>query len=77
MILALCAGFSTRFWIDADESIQLGLSLFIVIGWLWVSEAIHISVTALLIPVLAVGAVLLLTGSGALKFREFVAKTSF
>jgi sodium-dependent dicarboxylate transporter 2/3/5 len=54
LILALCAGFFVRYWVDADESIQLGLSIFTVIGWLWVSEAIHISVTALLIPVLAV-----------------------
>jgi sodium-dependent dicarboxylate transporter 2/3/5 len=54
LLLALCLGFSTRYWVDADESIQLGLSIFIIIGWLWVSEAVHISVTALLIPVLAV-----------------------
>lgn len=54
LILALCAGFSVRYWVAADESIQLGLSIFIVIGWLWVSEAVNISVTALLVPVLAV-----------------------
>jgi sodium-dependent dicarboxylate transporter 2/3/5 len=54
LFLALCAGFSVSYWVEADESIQLGLSIFIVIGWLWVSEAVNISVTALLIPVLAV-----------------------
>jgi len=54
VILALCAGFSVRYWVEADISIQLGLSIFIVIGLLWVSEAINISVTALLVPVLAV-----------------------
>jgi sodium-dependent dicarboxylate transporter 2/3/5 len=53
LILALCAGFSVRYWAETDESIQLGLSIFIIIGWLWVSEAVNISVTALLIPVLA------------------------
>jgi len=54
LVLAFAAAYSVRYWVDADDSIQLGLSLFIVIGWLWVSEAIHISVTALLVPVLAV-----------------------
>ncbi|MFA9418839.1 MAG: DASS family sodium-coupled anion symporter [Gammaproteobacteria bacterium] len=54
LMLALCAGFSVRYWVEADESIQLGLSIFIVIGWLWVTEAINISVTALLVPLLAV-----------------------
>ncbi|MCP4009241.1 MAG: SLC13/DASS family transporter [Proteobacteria bacterium] len=54
VILALCAGFSVRHWVEADASIQLGLFIFVVIGWLWVSEAVNISVTALLVPVLAV-----------------------
>ena len=52
--LALIAGYSVRFWVDADPAIQNGLSIFIIAGWLWVSEALHISVTAMLIPVLAV-----------------------
>jgi sodium-dependent dicarboxylate transporter 2/3/5 len=54
LILAICAGYSVSYWVEAEESIQLGLSIFIVIGWLWVSEAVNISVTALLIPALAV-----------------------
>ena len=54
VILAFSAAYSVRYWVDADASIQTGLSIFIVIGWLWVSEAINISVTALLVPVLAV-----------------------
>lgn len=32
---------------------QLGLGLFACIAWLWLSEALHLSVTALLVPVLA------------------------
>jgi len=54
VILAFSAAYSVRYWVDADASIQTGLSIFIIIGWLWVSEAINISVTALLVPVLAV-----------------------
>jgi len=54
VILAFSAAYSVRYWVDADASIQSGLSIFIVIGWLWVSEAINISVTALLVPILAV-----------------------
>lgn len=54
IVLALLAGYSVRFWVDAAPEIQAGLSIFIIAGWLWVSEALHISVTALLIPVLAV-----------------------
>jgi len=54
LLLAIGAGYSVSYWAEADESIQLGLSIFIVIGWLWVSEAVNISVTALLIPALAV-----------------------
>jgi hypothetical protein len=34
LILALCAGFSVSYWTEAEESIQLGLSIFIIIGWL-------------------------------------------
>ena len=65
-MLALCAGFSVSYWAEADESIPLGLSMFIIIGWLWVSEAVNISVAALLKPVLAVL-------SGLLLVREAVA----
>jgi sodium-dependent dicarboxylate transporter 2/3/5 len=54
LVLALSAGLSVKYWVEADQSIQTGLSIFIFVGWLWVSEAINISVTALLVPVLAV-----------------------
>ncbi len=54
LVLAFSAAYSVRHWVEADASIQLGLFIFVVIGWLWVSEAVNISVTALLVPVLAV-----------------------
>lgn len=38
---------------DAERQVQLGLGLFTCIAWLWLSEAIHISATALMVPLLA------------------------
>lgn len=54
LALALLAAYSVRFWVDADPAVQTGLAIFIIAGWLWVSEALHISVTAMLIPILAI-----------------------
>lgn len=38
-----------------EEKANLGLSLMVFIGVLWLTEAIHITITAFLIPILAVG----------------------
>ena len=54
LIAAMLVSLSLRFWLDVDEKTQAGLSIFIFIGWLWISECLDISVTALLIPILAV-----------------------
>ncbi len=54
IIAAMIVSYSVRFWVSADENTQLGLSIFIFIGWLWVSECLNITITALLIPVLAI-----------------------
>jgi sodium-dependent dicarboxylate transporter 2/3/5 len=35
------------------EALRLGLALFVLIGGLWMTQAIHLSVTALLVPLLA------------------------
>lgn len=37
-----------------EKNITLGLSILIFIGILWLTEAIHITVTAILVPILAV-----------------------
>ncbi len=37
-----------------DENANKGLSLLLFIGILWLTEAVHITITALLVPVLAV-----------------------
>ena len=54
LVLALMAALLVWHFVDADEDVRIGIALFVLIGWLWISEAMHISATALLIPVLAV-----------------------
>ena len=41
-------------WLPFEPQINKGLSLFLFIAVLWLSEAIHVTVTALLVPVMAV-----------------------
>lgn len=38
------------------DALRAGLALFTLIGGLWLTQALHLSVTALLVPVLAIGA---------------------
>ncbi len=54
LVLALLAGLLVNTFVDAEATVRSGLVIFVVIAWLWISEALNISVTALLIPVLAV-----------------------
>ena len=42
-----------RFWLPLEAEVAAGLALVAVIAWLWLSEALHVSVTALLVPFLA------------------------
>lgn len=44
---------SLAFLAPATPEVQRGLFLFLLIGGLWLSEAMHLTVTALLVPVLA------------------------
>jgi len=39
--------------VDASPQIQQGLAIFVAIAWLWITQALPISTTALLIPILA------------------------
>ena len=41
------------FFIDAASQVQLGMAVFIAVAWLWITQALPIATTALLIPVLA------------------------
>jgi len=45
---------SSVFALSLDVSVQKGLFLFLLIGGLWLSETFHLTVTALLVPLLAV-----------------------
>ena len=44
---------AARFLIDAPLQVQLGMAVFVAVAWLWISQALPIATTALLIPVLA------------------------
>lgn len=39
--------------VPGDESVRTGIALFILIGSLWITQALHLSFTALLVPLLA------------------------
>jgi len=39
--------------VEASSQVQQGLAIFVAIAWLWITQALPISTTALLIPVLA------------------------
>ncbi len=50
---ALLAGL-VHGWAPEPGPLRVGLALFVFIGGLWISQALHLSVTALLVPLLAV-----------------------
>lgn len=54
LLLALGAGAAVYGLLPWDESVRKGLALLTVIGLLWLTEALPLPVTALLVPVLAV-----------------------
>lgn len=49
---------------------NLGLSLLVFIGLLWLTEAVHITVTALLVPMMAVGMGLLEVNKALVSFAD-------
>ena len=54
IIIALIASFGLYEILPYDDNANKGLSLLLFIAILWLTEALHITITALLIPVLAV-----------------------
>lgn len=54
MLLSLVFAFITANTIEAPQQVQQGLAIFVAIAWLWITQALPISTTALLIPVLAI-----------------------
>jgi solute carrier family 13 (sodium-dependent dicarboxylate transporter), member 2/3/5 len=53
LIIAFSLGYAVSILADADPLARNGLGLFTCIAWLWISEALPISLTALLIPLFA------------------------
>lgn len=51
--------FAARGFIDAEVQVQQGMAIFVAIAWLWITQALPIGTTALLIPVLALSTGLL------------------
>lgn len=53
--MAICLALSAIVYLNAPapDSLRTGLALFVLIGSLWMTQALHLSVTALLVPVLA------------------------
>lgn len=54
IIIAAAMSFGLYFLLPYDTNVNKGLAILLFIGLLWLTEAVHITVTALLIPVLAV-----------------------
>lgn len=73
-LLAIIMAFVVALLIDAQVSVQYGMAIFVAIAWLWISQALPISTTALLIPVLAMTCGLL-TASQA--FASFASPVIF
>lgn len=53
MLLSCVFAFIVANTVDASLQVQQGLAIFVAIAWLWITQALPISTTALLIPVLA------------------------
>ncbi|WP_020408535.1 SLC13 family permease [Hahella ganghwensis] len=56
ILVATALGFLVYGIIDADANVSKGLGILTFVAVLWLTEAIHISATALLVPLLAVAA---------------------
>jgi sodium-dependent dicarboxylate transporter 2/3/5 len=53
MLLSIVFAFIITNTVEASQQVQQGLAIFVAIAWLWITQALPISTTALLIPVLA------------------------
>lgn len=53
LLLSVIFFIAARLFIDAELQVQQGMAIFVAIAWLWITQALPIGTTALLIPVLA------------------------
>lgn len=74
LLLATFFFFAAILFIDADPQVQKGMAIFVAVAWLWVTQALPIGTTALLIPVLALGSGLL---SASQAFENFASPVIF
>lgn len=59
------------FWLSpAIGEAGTGLAIMVAVGWLWVSEALHVTVTALLVPLLAALSGVLTLDQALLQFAD-------
>jgi sodium-dependent dicarboxylate transporter 2/3/5 len=54
LLVNLAIFFSILFWSPFEAALSKGLAIFIFIAVLWITETFHVSITSLLVPVLAV-----------------------
>lgn len=59
LLLASFLFLAANFFIDAEPQVKQGMAIFFAVAWLWLTQALPIGTTALLIPVLALGSGLL------------------
>lgn len=53
MLLSCVFAYIIANTVEASPQVQQGLAIFVAIAWLWITQALPISTTALLIPILA------------------------
>jgi len=53
MLLSCVFAYIVANTVEAPSQVQQGLAIFVAIAWLWITQALPISTTALLIPILA------------------------
>lgn len=64
LVIAIVLYLSLNHWLGSEIGLAGGgIAILVTIAWLWLSEALHISVTALLVPLLA-------SASGIMAFDE-------
>ncbi len=66
IVVAAIVAYSLYLYLPYDQNASKGLALLAFIGILWLTEAIHITITALLVPVLAVLLAMPMASDGAL-----------
>ncbi len=70
VVISMILGFVVAFSIDAEPQVQQGMGIFVIVAWLWITQALPIGTTALLIPVLAITSGILTTSDAFEKFAS-------